>query len=295
MDIICPKCGHKRSGDDNLAVDSGVCPNCGVIYAKAKTNAPSAATPQSAAAKRPPAKKPNEKYCYDCAEIIPTSAAICPYCGAGSDAEKGGINKTALLLITFFLGGIGGHKFYLKKNWMGVLYLVFCWTYIPGFIALIEFIVYASTSSEDLRKKYPESSGSAVAVAFACSMGFVFIIGILAAVAIPQYLNYIARAKTNAAKSNYEIAINFVKSEFAKRAAGMDAANNAVLALNDANKKSPHDPMLNAYAVGTEVGKGQVALSVDDLNSVPIGGVVTIQVDWSGDAVPDYSVDVTFE
>lgn len=295
MDIICPKCGYKRSSDDNLAIDSGVCPNCGVIYAKANANAPSAAPPQSAPAKRPRTKRPDEKYCYDCAEIIPTRAAICPYCGAGSDAEKGGVNKTALLLITFFLGGIGGHKFYLKKNWMGVLYLVFCWTYIPGFIALIEFIVYASTSSADLRRKYRESSGSAVAVVLACSVGFTAIAGILAAVAIPQYLNYLSRAKTNAAKSNYEIAINFVKGEFAKRAEGRDAANNAVLVLNDASKKSPHDPMLDAYAAGTEVGKGQVALSVDDLNSVPIGDVVKIQVDWTGDAVPDHSMEVKFE
>ena len=38
----------------------------------------------------------------------------------------------------------------------------------------------------------------------------VAILGILAAVAIPQYLNYIARSKINASRSNYDAAINFV-------------------------------------------------------------------------------------
>lgn len=51
------------------------------------------------------------------------------------------VNKTTYCLLAFFLGGIGIHKFYAGKTSSGILYLIFCWTFIPSFIALIEFIV----------------------------------------------------------------------------------------------------------------------------------------------------------
>ena len=51
----------------------------------------------------------DEKYCQSCGEIIRISAEICSKCGA---RQKGMINKAALLLFTFFLGGLGVHKFY---------------------------------------------------------------------------------------------------------------------------------------------------------------------------------------
>lgn len=50
------------------------------------------------------------------------------------------VSKTAYLLLCFFLGGLGLHKFYAGKILLGVLYLIFCWTYLPVFIAFVEFI-----------------------------------------------------------------------------------------------------------------------------------------------------------
>lgn len=50
------------------------------------------------------------------------------------------VNKVIYCLLTFFFGGIGIHKFYAGKTSSGILYLFFCWTFIPGFIAFIELI-----------------------------------------------------------------------------------------------------------------------------------------------------------
>ena len=45
---------------------------------------------------------------------------------------------TVAFLLAFFLGGFGAHKFYFNEIAAGIGYLIFCWTFIPAFIALIE-------------------------------------------------------------------------------------------------------------------------------------------------------------
>lgn len=51
------------------------------------------------------------------------------------------VNKIVYCVLAFFLGGIGIHKFYAGKIGTGILYILFWWTFIPGFIAFIEFII----------------------------------------------------------------------------------------------------------------------------------------------------------
>jgi TM2 domain-containing membrane protein YozV len=51
------------------------------------------------------------------------------------------VNKVVYCILAFFLGGIGVHKFYAGKISSGILYLIFCWTFIPACIAFIEFII----------------------------------------------------------------------------------------------------------------------------------------------------------
>lgn len=45
-------------------------------------------------------------------------------------------------ILAILLGGIGAHKFYLGRGGMGILYLIFCWTWIPSIIGFIEGILY---------------------------------------------------------------------------------------------------------------------------------------------------------
>jgi TM2 domain-containing membrane protein YozV len=42
------------------------------------------------------------------------------------------------ILLALFLGSFGLHHFYLRRTGLGILYLCFCWTAIPGFLGLIE-------------------------------------------------------------------------------------------------------------------------------------------------------------
>lgn len=51
------------------------------------------------------------------------------------------VNKLVYCILAFFLGGIGIHKFYAGRTGSGIAYLLFSWTFIPGIIAFIEFIV----------------------------------------------------------------------------------------------------------------------------------------------------------
>lgn len=51
------------------------------------------------------------------------------------------VNQLAYGLFAIFLGFIGVHKFYAGKIGMGVVYLLFCWTFIPGIIGFVEGIL----------------------------------------------------------------------------------------------------------------------------------------------------------
>ncbi|MGS2776396.1 TerB N-terminal domain-containing protein [Robertmurraya sp. GLU-23] len=49
-------------------------------------------------------------------------------------------SKLVGYLLALFLGGLGAHLFYYKKYIRGLLYLIFCWTYIPVFLGWVDMI-----------------------------------------------------------------------------------------------------------------------------------------------------------
>jgi hypothetical protein len=63
-------------------------------------------------------------------------------------------NKSTAVLLAIFLGGLGAHKFYLGQGLAGVLYLIFCWTFIPALIGFIEGLHYLSFSREEFAETY---------------------------------------------------------------------------------------------------------------------------------------------
>ncbi len=98
------------------------------------------------------------------------------------------INKIVLMLLTFFLGALGVHKFYLGKYFQGVLYLLFCWTAIPALIALIEFILYALTSEEEINNRYSPGSSPLVIIMAVISPVIAIILVTLVAIIVTVFL-----------------------------------------------------------------------------------------------------------
>jgi TM2 domain-containing membrane protein YozV len=63
-------------------------------------------------------------------------------------------NKSTAGILALLLGGLGVHKFYLGRGGQGVLYLIFCWTFIPAAIAFIEGIIYFTMTDAAFDAKY---------------------------------------------------------------------------------------------------------------------------------------------
>jgi TM2 domain-containing membrane protein YozV/type II secretory pathway pseudopilin PulG len=145
-------------------------------------------------------------FCRGCGKQLHKTALACPHCGAPQNTSKGGKSKTTAALLALFLGNLGIHRFYLGQ-WWGVFYLLFCWTFIPAFVALIEAIVFACTDSTKWDNKYNNgmpSGNSGAGVIIALIVGVIIVIamvGILAAVAIPAYQTYTVKAKVFEAHS----------------------------------------------------------------------------------------------
>ena len=87
-------------------------------------------------------------FCKECGARINPNAEICPTCGCrvkgGNDALEtilNGRSRIVAVLLAFFLGSFGIHKFYLGSLGWGVMYLLFSWTGIPAFVGVIESIL----------------------------------------------------------------------------------------------------------------------------------------------------------
>jgi TM2 domain-containing membrane protein YozV/ribosomal protein L32 len=107
------------------------------------------------------------KFCSNCGQQIDINAEICPKCGVRvapppvvnvhvEKPPREPKDKTTAAVLGIFLGGLGIHKFYLggsSTKW-GVIYLVFCWTFIPAIIGFIEGIMFLMMDDAQFHANY---------------------------------------------------------------------------------------------------------------------------------------------
>ncbi len=108
----------------------------------------------------------NSIFCTSCGNSIALDAAFCPQCGSPNkanpvaqrsqeaqpgDTVNGKIVKSRAVagLLGIFLGGFGIHKFYCGSIGLGIIYLIFFWTFIPAIIGFIEGIIYITQPNDE--------------------------------------------------------------------------------------------------------------------------------------------------
>ncbi len=132
----------------------------------------------------PPPGQPGQpyKYCYACSSVIDSRAVDCPRCGVRQPDVVGGYGKDRLvaILLALLLGTFGVHRFYLGNIAVGVVYLLFFWTGIPGFIAWLEAIYFLTRSNEDWARTY----GGPVQQPNGCALGCLWALALWPLVAI---------------------------------------------------------------------------------------------------------------
>jgi len=151
--IKCPDCSREVSDK------ADACPSCGYPIAK---NIGSILNPSTVD-------------CLECKKSFPFNDEVCPHCGLFNSQKykaahveepstpftqhttvivKNPKSRSAAILLAMLLGGLGVHKFYLNKPGAGVLYLLFCWTFIPAVIGFLEGLTYLSMSDKSFESKY---------------------------------------------------------------------------------------------------------------------------------------------
>ena len=63
-------------------------------------------------------------------------------------------DQTRAVLLAALLGDFGLHHFYLGQPFLGILYLLFCWTGVPGVLASLEACRYGFMSTEAWAERY---------------------------------------------------------------------------------------------------------------------------------------------
>ena len=100
----------------------------------------------------------NPVHCSSCGNLISQEAAFCPSCGGPNKAVLKSASGTPLPyvkskvtggILALLVGGLGVHKFYCGDIGLGIVYLLFCWTFITAFVAFIAGIIFLTCSTDE--------------------------------------------------------------------------------------------------------------------------------------------------
>jgi len=139
--------------------------------------------PVPAATTSVPTAAPQQRPCPVCGEDIAMTAIKCRHCNEFLDgrtrenapqpmfaaAPQPVVNVTQIVnntpghmgppkskmiafLLAIFLGGLGFHHFYMGHSIRGLLYLLFCWTFIPSLIALFDAVLLLLQSNASFQR-----------------------------------------------------------------------------------------------------------------------------------------------
>lgn len=121
--MYCRNCGTQLQGNVSA------CTSCGV----------------------PP--KSGKKHCHSCGKPTVAEAVVCVNCGV-SLRPVNDKSRTTAGILALLLGGLGVHKFYLGNNSLGLVYLLFSWTFVPAIVGAVEGLIYLTMSDDAFAEKY---------------------------------------------------------------------------------------------------------------------------------------------
>jgi TM2 domain-containing membrane protein YozV len=114
--------------------------------------------------------------CPDCGELVSDAAYECPDCARPMSTaavyafernlptrvQHSGKEKPTATLLALLLGGLGIHRFYLGRPVSGLVYLLFCWTFIPMLLGWGEFVRLLFMNEVQFHHRYspPDSDRS---------------------------------------------------------------------------------------------------------------------------------------
>lgn len=106
----------------------------------------------------------NMMFCRGCGQRLDVYATNCPHCGAPQTtttpgSRPGEKSKVVAGVLALLLGGLGLHKFYTGAWGWGIVYIVLCWTFVPGIVALVEGIRYLILPQAEFQQKADATQG----------------------------------------------------------------------------------------------------------------------------------------
>ncbi len=114
--MFCKNCG------ESLNENQAICVKCGVKVGEGNA------------------------FCYNCGKEIDANAEVCMNCGVAVKkvGDLNGQDKIVMLLVCFFLGGLGIHNFMMGETKKGVFKIIMSFLCgIGGILALIDLVKIA--------------------------------------------------------------------------------------------------------------------------------------------------------